>query len=447
MPRRPCYPPPSWLTLGPFSPPPASHHPLVSHPPPPHTGAAAGVVTPVRVALTVLLPFALGYLLSYLHRTVTAMIATDLVAELEIGPELLGALGSAYFLAFAAAQLPVGVALDRWGPRRVEGTLLLLAAAGSLWFALAGSAVELTLARGLIGLGVSACLMAAFKANMLWWPPQRLPLINGLIMATGGIGALAATTPVAAVLQVTDWRGLFLGLTVLTAGSALLILLVVPEKPGQPGTTTLARQVRDALAIYASPVLWKIAPAVVLSQAGFLAYMSLWAGPWFRDVTGLDAMAKAAALQSMAVGLTLGFVATGLLADRLGRLGVPTRTTAGACIALSVAAQAGLLLGGGGHDGWLWMAVAFFSTGAMLGYAALSQVFPAHLGGRVNTALNLMVFVLAFALQAGIGRLLGQFPELPGGGYHPDGHRLGLALLAGAQLLALIWMAVPARRR
>lgn len=401
----------------------------------------------MRIVLTVLLPFALGYLLSYLHRTVTAIISADLTRDLGIGPEMLGTLGSAYFLAFAAAQLPVGVALDRWGPRLVEGGLLLAAASGALWFALADSAVELTLARGLIGIGVSACLMAAFKANMLWWPPDRLPLLNGLVMATGGLGALVATTPVAAVLQLTDWRGLFIGLAVLTAACAVAILSVVPEKPRAAATVTLGRQVRDALAIYASPILWKIAPATVLSQASFLAYVSLWTGPWFRDVTGLDPAAKAVALQSLAIALTLGFVFTGTLADRLARIGIPARHTAAGCIALSVTSQWVLVSGAGSHDPWLWMSVAFFSTGAMLGYAVLSREFPPHLSGRVNTALNLMVFVLAFALQAGIGRVIGLFPLMPDGGYDPAAHRLGLAILAGAQAMALIWMLVPTGRR
>ena len=122
---------------------------------------------------------------------------------------MLGLLTSAYFLSFALSQLPVGLALDRWGPRRVEAVLLLLAGGGAALFAVADNATQLTAARALIGLGVSSCLMAAFKANSLWYPLERLPAVNGWIFAVGGLGALAATTPAAALLPILGWRGLF----------------------------------------------------------------------------------------------------------------------------------------------------------------------------------------------------------------------------------------------
>src|SRR5512134_357876 len=116
------------------------------------------------VCLRIFIPFALGYFLSYLYRTVNAVLAPDLVRDLGLDPAGLGLLTSAYFFAFALAQLPIGILLDRYGPRRVEACLLLFAAAGALLFARATSLPELLLGRGLIGLGVAACLMAAFKA-------------------------------------------------------------------------------------------------------------------------------------------------------------------------------------------------------------------------------------------------------------------------------------------
>ena len=146
--------------------------------------------------LRVFIPFALGYFLSYLFRTVNAVIAPDLVRDIGVDPASLGLLTSAYFLTFAAFQLPLGVLLDRYGPRRVEAVLLLFAAAGAFAFARAETLNGLLLGRALIGLGVSACLMAAFKAYTLWFPKEKWPLVNGFQMAAGGLGALAATAPV-----------------------------------------------------------------------------------------------------------------------------------------------------------------------------------------------------------------------------------------------------------
>ena len=145
-----------------------------------------------RMALTVFLPFAFGFFLSYLYRTVNAVLADDLAAAAGVDAAGLGLLTSAYFVSFAAFQIPLGLLLDRFGPRRVEAALLVVAALGALLFSLADGLGTMTAARMVIGLGVSACLMGAFKNTVMWWPKERLPLINGLILACGGLGALVA---------------------------------------------------------------------------------------------------------------------------------------------------------------------------------------------------------------------------------------------------------------
>ncbi|MFC1674033.1 MFS transporter, partial [Pseudomonadota bacterium] len=175
--------------------------PLPPHSPAPRLRA----VTMARVFV----PFALGYFLSYLYRVVNAVIAPELVGELALDASALGLLTAAYFLTFAAFQLPLGILLDRYGPRRVEAALLVFAALGAALFAWAPDTNTLILARALIGFGVSACLMASFKAFIMWFPIERIPLINGLQLAAGGLGALVATQPVEMMLDFTDWRGVF----------------------------------------------------------------------------------------------------------------------------------------------------------------------------------------------------------------------------------------------
>ena len=146
----------------------------------------------------VFVPFAIGYFLSYLMRVVNAVIAPDLVRDLGLTAADLGLLTSANFLAFAVAQLPLGILLDRFGPRRTEAVLLLFAALGAFLFSIASSAPDLIAGRALIGLGTSACLMAAFKAYVMWFSGERIPFINGLQMAAGGLGAVTGTVPVEA---------------------------------------------------------------------------------------------------------------------------------------------------------------------------------------------------------------------------------------------------------
>ncbi|GAB6082956.1 MFS transporter [Desulfuromonas carbonis] len=388
--------------------------------------------------LRVFIPFALGYFLSYVFRTVNAVIAPDLVAEIGLAPASLGLLTSAYFLTFAAFQLPLGLLLDRFGSRRVEAALLLFAAAGALLFARAESLTGLVLGRALIGLGVSACLMAAFKAFSTWFPPERLSLANGVQMVSGGIGALTATAPVEAALAFTDWRGIFLLLAGLTLAAAIAIFLIVPEGSAHHSRESLRQQLQGLRTIFTSRAYWRLAPWAILAQAAYLSIQGLWSGPWLRDVAGLERAAAADVLFLIALAMIAGYLGFGALTDRLSRRGVAPRTVATAGMGSFLLVQL-LLLGQ-----WsfatvpLWFLFGLCGTASILPYAVIAQAFPRTLAGRANTALNLPVFVAAFAGQWAIGAIIGLWPEVAGH-YHPDGYRAGFGLLLLLQGGAALW--------
>ncbi|GAB4355678.1 MAG: MFS transporter [Gammaproteobacteria bacterium] len=384
-------------------------------------------------------PFALGYFLSYLYRVVNAVISPDLVNDVGLSPADLGLLTSAYFLTFAAFQLPLGVLLDRFGSRRIEGALLLFAALGAVVFAMSDSVAALVVGRGLIGFGVSACLMAAFKAFVDWLPPQRLPLANGIQMAAGGLGALTATAPVEWLLQVTDWRGLFVLLALLSVLVAAMVWFLVPDKPHEGPHASLRGQVCGTWQVFASPVFWRIAPMAVLSQASFLAIQSLWAGPWLRDVGGFDRGAAANVLLLVAAAMVSGFLLLGASAERLGRLGFSTRNLAAAGMTIFLVVQMVIWLAPSGWEVPLWLAFGFFGTTGILSYAALSQSFPRQLAGRVNTALNLLVFVLAFAAQWSMGGVIGLWEKSDAGGYPLAAYRASFGMMIALQLVTVVW--------
>jgi MFS family permease len=393
----------------------------------------------------VFVPFAVGYFLSYLYRVVNAVIAPDLVNDLGLDATALGLLTSTYFLTFAVAQLPLGVFLDRVGPRRTESALLIFAAAGAAVFALAESRTGLIVGRAMIGFGVSACLMAAFKAFVLWFPRDRLPFINGCQMAAGGLGALAATAPVEAALQITDWRGVFLVLAVATVLVAILLYTVVPERPPAPQGETLKQQLRGITVVFTSPLFRRVAPLCVLSQASFLAIQGLWAGPWLRDVAGLTRPAVAEHLLLIAAAMVAGFLSLGWLAARVGRGGLAPLTVAVGTMVAFMVTQVVLVAQVPGTALPAWLAFGFFGTGGILPYAALSQRFPARLAGRLNTGLNVLVFVLAFAGQWAIGAVIDQWPPTAGDGYAPEGYRAAFAGALMLQVLALVWYLIYRR--
>lgn len=160
----------------------------------------------------VLAIFSLGFFVSYVYRGVNFGFAPYLSRELGLSAGDLGLLTSCYFLGFACAQLPAGLLLDRFGPRRTEAALLLVAAAGTLLFALGEGMAALAAGRMLIGVGVSVCLGAAIQALSMWFPLSRMPLLNGLVMAIGGLGAVVVGTPLDWLLSLVDWRTVCMGL-------------------------------------------------------------------------------------------------------------------------------------------------------------------------------------------------------------------------------------------
>jgi len=401
---------------------------------------------PLGLALKVFLPFAIGYFLSYLFRSVNAVISPDLVNALGLSATDLGLLTSVYFLTFAIFQIPLGILLDRFGPRRAEASLLLFAAAGSAVFSLSAGLEGLIIGRALIGLGVSACLMGAFKAFISWHSVERLPAINGAVLASGGLGALVSTIPVEAALQFTDWRGLFMGLSLLSVGAAAGIFFVFPERGGHVAAGGLRDQLREVASIFRSRNFWNIAPLSMLSQATFMAIQGLWAGPWLQDIAGLDRSEIANHLFFTAAAMVAGHLGIGNLASRLARSGIRPIVLAKAGIFIFILVQLAIAYGITLATLPLWMLFGFFGTAGSLGYSILSQSFPPALSGRVNTALNLLVFVFAFAAQWGIGALINLWP-LEAAGYSLEGYRIAFGVPVAFQIAAFTWLWLAARRR
>jgi predicted MFS family arabinose efflux permease len=399
---------------------------------------------PARLVVTCFLPFAGGYFLSYFYRTVNAVIGPVLVAELGLNAAALGLLTSAYFIAFAAFQLPLGVLLDRYGPRRTESALLLVAAGGSVVFGLAQDVAQLAIGRALIGLGVSSCLMASFKANTMFWPAERLAVANGFILAFGGVGATVATLPVEWVLKVSDWRVLFFGLAGLTLLAAAYIRFAVPERRAGAGDS-LGAQVRSLIAILGSARFWRVAPVTVTAQASFLAYQGLWAGPWLRDVAGLSPDAAATVMFFVASAIIVGYGLGGVVADRLMRGGIRHGTLLIAGVALFLLVQVPLVLNVTTGSSVLWVAFTLLGTNSILGFSFLTRQYTADQAGRVNSTMNLLVFISAFTIQAGVGAVISHFTP-PGAPFAPVGYQVALAIFFALQVAGWLWFVATRRK-
>ena len=378
------------------------------------------------------------------------MAGPVLASEFGIGPGGLGFLTSVYFLAFSLAQIPLGVALDRFGPARVNTAMLLTSATGAVIFALAADTTWLTIGRALIGLGAGAALMSTMSAVHLWVAPERRATTIGFVMIIGCIGALTASTPAQLLIGAFGWRNIFFVLAAIALCAGGLVWLtrhaVRPAASGQ----TLPQLLGGVAEIFRTRYFWTVGLAVMLTLGSMLAFQSLWAATWMRDVAGMhDKIAIGNVLFSFNLGMTAGFLIAGALGDWLERRGVPAERTLAAYCLIALAAQGWLMMAPATLPHLAWGLYSFGANALLLAFSVLARHFPPALTGRVNTSLNLLAFGMAFLLQWGIGGVLNLWPVAGGadgaGRYDAAGYYAAWLTLFAVQGLAIVRLIAETR--
>ncbi len=387
-------------------------------------------------ALLAVLPFLTGYFISYFIRTINAVIAPELSLELGLSPGSLGALTSAYFLAFAIAQLPVGLLLDRFGPRRTEAGLLIIAAIGAVGFGLGRSELELMLARAMMGVGVSACLMATLKFTTQRFPLDRQAALTGLVMTSGGLGAVMSSAPLEMLLPFVGWRAVFFGLAALSIAAAVYLYFSVEDVEATRTEQHALPVFAGLMQIFREPAFWMFVPVAALATGGYMAIQGLWVVPWLMQVEDMPrAIAARYQLVLSAAGLC-GQLMIATFATRLISRGIGQLQLMVGGLALAMLAQT-LIAWSGGHQYLWWFLLGFAgSSGAQI-YSLLAARFPLPLAGRVMSSINLAVFLGAFAVQWGFGELVDALQaHMP----LTDAYRVTLLVLVGGQCIGLVML-------
>ena len=366
-----------------------------------------------RVGTAAFLALASGYFLSYLFNSTSAVIADDLRLAFGLSPERLGLIGAAHFLFFALAQIPVGMMLDRYGVARAQSVLLLVAAVGSALFAMADQWLVLLVGRALVGIGVSGALLSGLKVIVQTMPAERVAVTSGVLVGLGTMGAVAATVPLAWVLDLVGWRGAFAGL----AAAALVLSLAVrqlvppPAVAGPSGRLPIIRVgevLRDCM-------FRRIAPLSATCLGTAWALQSLWAAPWLADVEHMPQDEIVRHLLAMACGLVAGAVLLGVAAHRLRRAGVRTHDVLAGAALLFILLELSMLLRASGPSYLTWAVLGAFGSLSVLSFTAISEQFRHRGTGSANAVLNLAHMLAAFTMQGGMGAVVGDWlPDASG---------------------------------
>ena len=356
------------------------------------------------------LAFAAAYCLSALVRAIIATLSPVLSQEFSLQSRDLGLLAGGYFLGFAATQLPLGAWLDKHGPKRVILCFLAVAVVGCLVFSVASSFTGLLAGRVLIGMGVSACLMAPLSGFRRWLDAPSLLRANSWMLMSGSLGMLASTLPVQWLLPLVGWRALFWGLAGLVFLSMLVIAVAVPKWSLKPHSSTDAPV--GYAQVWTSRYFQKLSPLAFFNYGGLVAVQTLWAGPWMVKVAGYTPLEAATGLFYINAAMLLTFWGWGLVNPRLAKAGLHTDRLLAWGVPFSLLALAANIAGGAA-TGWVgWAVFCVASSVISLSQPSVAISFKPALVGRALSAFNLVIFSGVFTVQWSIGLLVDAFAAL-----------------------------------
>ena len=367
------------------------------------------------IATRMLAVLCAGFMASQFFRVSNAVIAPELMRSLSISSEAMGVITGAFFFAFGIMQIPTGMLLDRFGPRRTMSGLFVIAAAGSAVFAMAEGVYGLTLGRVLIGVGCAAGLMGMLVTISRWYPPERFASLSGMVYVVGGAGVLFATTPLAAAADTIGWRGAFWAMAVITlVFAAMMFAMIRDAPPGQDvesARETFGEMLGGVRAVSANRQLWHVCAIQFVNYGTILAIVGLWAGPYLNDIHGMQGVMRGNVLFVINLAMLAGVLGYGVLERKLGsrKRAIAGGSVASAAILLILAFWPGI---GPWPAAGLLVAFTLTSAHIMLNHAHARAVLPDHLVGRGLTLQNVAVFFGVATMQSVTGLIIGSFTEV-----------------------------------
>jgi MFS family permease len=392
---------------------------------------------------------------SMFYRVTNAIIAPDLVSAFKLDAEQLGMLGSAFFYTFALFQIPMGVLLDRVGPRKVITFFVLIGAAGAFVFACAGSYYTALAGRALLGIGMASVLMGSLKVFVARYSPQRFATLSGTIIAIGTLGALLATSPLAYLNSIIGWRLTLFWCGIITVGLACLIFWVLKEKDHErhgevlPAAATVhkTRVIQSARLVLGTFAFWQIGVIAFFRYGTFVALQGMWLGPYLMVIKGFSPLRAGNILMMLSLGTAVGSPTAGYLADRVFRSTKPVLLLGMSCYVLCLVPLTGIWrIDGAFSFSAVFTLLGFFSGFGMLAYTHIKELFPHSMSGTVIAGVNFFVMAGgAFFMQ-----IIGVIISLYAGAnqvYSSGAYQMAFLVCLTGMLASLIFYSFTKSRR
>jgi MFS family permease len=361
------------------------------------------------------------FLLSQFYKTCLAVITPQLMADLSLDAKGISLMSAAFFYAFALAQLPMGIYLDRIGPRVTMTVLSLIAVTGGFIFAWSDSLAVSVVGRALLGIGMACNLMGSFKLITLWFDPLKFATLSAMIASLGTLGNITSTTPLVLLVKGIGWRDVFTLFAVITFMAATVFFLVVRDKPhetpfgakSRPASKGFKNMFSDLRPLFKTRDYWIISFANFGRFGIYFALQSLWAGPYLMEAMGSSPIRTGNIILALNIGFAFGGPLFGFLSDSILKtrkwiviFGLACFCLIFLTVALLPPGTSTLILT------LLFFGIGFFNSTGLVMYAQMKEQVPSEMAGTAMASINFFALVGAAAFLHVLGNLMQNlFPD------------------------------------
>jgi predicted MFS family arabinose efflux permease len=371
--------------------------------------------TSFRALIFALLALACGHMLSTLLRTIPAISLDLMAADFGTSAQALAGLTSIYHFAFAASQIPVGAAMDRFGVRPVSLSLLAGTIVGAMASGFATGPESFLFGQFLLGVATSGMLMCPMTLAAKQMSAARFGLWSGVILSIGNLGMLLSSSPLAWVVEHLGWRAGFWISAALGFAVALAVFVLVPKQSAaQADLSSPLAEMAEVLRLGLSRPLRGLIALGLVSLAASLVLRGLWGGPWLMQIKGLSRVEAGNELGLFTLALIVGPLCVGILDRKFGhRREVLAAAHVLAAVLLALMASGaphfpvsdlfGVAVMPPQYDLVLFVLIGFAVSAQPLLFGMTRQLADAQNTGKALSAINLAFFLGAALMQSATG--------------------------------------------